>query len=385
MKPIAAIFFVLVILSGCSGGYYRGINNNVTKHNSVVSGGLIEKGTSNWYNTELKPPLLVDTTYSIGRLSRQNLFFYGADGYIGDKDGWLYRIEPDKNKVEKLLKIDGQIGFSGCISNNSFYFSDLSGNLYSYDITSGKLSTQQADFPVYSKPVCGKQAYFLDSNQTLYAIEKGEILWNYHFIGAQIATEGDASPLIDGKYLVVATNDGFLYEIADGNMIQSVEVDRSDTMNATKDIDSPPVADILGNIYAVTVNGIIASFDKRFRFLWKTQGSPASAELILSPNELIIPGLDGTISSYDTDTGNLLWRLNISEKPLISSPIMLEKTIYQPTLDGYLYAISENGRILWKEKIDGSGFLSKPVFHNGFLYLAARDGIIYKLKSAKQK
>jgi len=84
MKPIAAIFLVLVILSGCSGGYYGGINNNVTKnvtkHNSVVSGGLIEKGTSNWYNTELKPPLLVDTTYSIGRLSRQNLFFYGADG-----------------------------------------------------------------------------------------------------------------------------------------------------------------------------------------------------------------------------------------------------------------------------------------------------------------
>lgn len=387
MRWMVIGLFLFAALSGCAKEQHFNISNIGKKmqNSTILAGNLIEKGTSNWYNKKFSPPLTIDKSYSIGRLSKQNVTVYRNNLYIGDEGGWLYKIAAQNGKIIKLLKVDHGIGFSGCISEGVLYFSDIDRNIYSYNIDKGSLTKHQTGAPVYSAPTCSKgKAYFLDSNQTLYAVDKSTILWNNHFLNARIEMKGEASPVINGRNLIAATDDGFLYKIRNGNVVQSVEANPAvEDPNTAKDIDSRPAVDILGNIYITTVNGIVASFDKTFHLLWKKVGVPAAADLILSPNELIVSDLDGGISSYDTDTGNLLWKINISKKPLIGSAVMLDKTIYQPTLNGYLYAISENGRILWREMIDGSGFASKPVFYDGFLYLSARSGRIYRMKSTK--
>ncbi len=372
------ILIALIFISGCA--KYSVNTKTVTSKNSIIyKNSLIEKGTFNWHKDKLQPPLKVIRRFKVGELARQNVVIYKNDLFIGDKLGWLYEI--NGNGVRKLKKVNSAIVETGCTTKNWLYFSDVNGNIYSYDIVHKSLHKRKANAPIYSATVCKNGiAYFFDDNSTLYAVKNGNMLWNTHFLNSFISMKGSAAPYINNS-IIAATSNGYIYKVKNGSIINSAMINPNiGNPNTLNDIDSTPVVDLIGNIYAASVNGIIAAYDKNFNMLWRTRGSPTVTDLVLSPTELIVSGTDGTLSAYDTAEGSLLWKIKLSKKPLIASAIMLDRIVYQPTIKGYVYAISYDGKILWKEKLNSSGFIASPVFHNGKLYLSARNGIIYKLK-----
>lgn len=379
MSRLAIIFTALILISGCAKSSIHA-KTTTAQSNVTFKNNLIEKGTFHWHKDKLPPPLKEVGRFKVGKLGKQNVVIYKNNLFIGDKLGWLYKVN-NKNIVKRLKKVDSAIVETGCVTKNILYFSDINGNIYSYNIVHNSILKQKANAPIYSAAVCRNGiAYFFDDNSTLYAVKNGNILWSTHFFNSLISMKGSATPYI-GNGIIAATSDGYIYKVRNGSIVNSAIINPNvGNPNTLHDIDSTPVVDLIGNIYAASVNGIIAAYDKNFNMLWRTRGSPTVADLVLSPAELIVSGTDGTLSAYDTAAGSLLWKIKLSKKPLISGAIMLDNTIYQPTIKGYVYAVSYDGKILWKVKLDSSGFISRPVFHDGKLYLSARDGTIYELK-----
>jgi len=78
----------------------------------------------------------------------------------------------------------------------------------------------------------------------------------------------------------------------------------------------------------------------------------------------------GSFYAVNARTGSIGWHFK-AERPILTSPIALDKTVYTGSLDGRLYALnSDSGRLRWKYDA-GQKIMIDPVSSNGKIYLAS--------------
>lgn len=129
-------------------------------------------------------------------------------------------------------------------------------------------------------------------------------------------------------------------------------------------------------VYAVDLN----TGSEKWRYPAKVNAKISFyANPVLSPDgQLIVPSYDHKLYSINPVTGSENWIFTGSNNRLVGSPLVTQKMIYQPSTDGYLYAVDITGKQVWKQETNGP-LWAQPATNPdcGCVYVASMDHMVY--------
>ena len=268
---------------------------------------------------------------------------------------------------------EDEIRSAPTLGNGVLYVCAYDHNTYALNATTGKFLWKYAtDGGLAGSPCLSEDRVIVGSDdRVVYCInvQTGRITWT-------CPTQGKirATPRAQYGHVFVGTDDRCMYAInlQNGRVSWKAEMEAPIRSSAAIGEDLLYFGDESGSVYCLDIRGSI-----KWRYSCKraVTSSPAlSAELQL----IVVGSQDGIVYALDSQSGWLVWRFRTS-KPIISSPFILEGTIYIGSADGNVYAIdARNGRQTWKYATEGQ-VNSSPVVANNCLYVGSVDGSIYSL------
>ena len=133
-------------------------------------------------------------------------------------------------------------------------------------------------------------------------------------------------------------------------------------------------------VYAIDVN----TGSEKWRYPEKPNTKGFYANPVLTPDEqLLIPSYDNKLYSLNPATGSENWNFEDSSNRLIASPLVVNDTIYQPSSDGYIYALDMKGRVVWKKETGGP-LWAQPASDSdcNCIYVASMDHTVYSFDAS---
>ena len=102
---------------------------------------------------------------------------------------------------------------------------------------------------------------------------------------------------------------------------------------------------------------------------------------VLTPDgQLIVPSYDHKLYSLNPKTGSENWIFEGSTNRLIGSPLVTQTMIYQPSADGFIYAVDMNGKKVWSQETGGPNWAQPATDPDcGCIYVASMDHSVYSM------
>ncbi len=202
------------------------------------------------------------------------------------------------------------------------------------------------------------------SNGSVYAFNaSGEIKWNKKFDSGIFVP-----PVVTGKELVVATNDGKVLQMKtyDGSVVSSIPVGRVSGMSLGKD----------GTLYLSTQDGkvICYNYEKKVE-LWRYSTNTRLAQSpIVHRNGVFAFSSSGDVHYID-HTGRLLW------KSALGGPINVHPSIRKGDLfilaGKAMYVIdTKDGDVKWSYVMDSIATTSAVIAENNIVLGTQSDGML---------
>jgi outer membrane protein assembly factor BamB len=122
--------------------------------------------------------------------------------------------------------------------------------------------------------------------------------------------------------------------------------------------------------------------------IWRYPDKPNAkgfyASPVLTPDgQLLIPSYDKILYSLDPKTKALNWSSVSLGNHLVSSPYVTNNMIYQPSSDGYIYALNMAGNIVWKKETKGPLWAQPASSPDcGCIYVASMDHTMYSYNAS---
>ena len=128
-----------------------------------------------------------------------------------------------------------------------------------------------------------------------------------------------------------------------------------------------------GNLYAIAPDGII---------LWTHAFNAGIISPVLGKNDTIFTALKTGQALALNKNGSLLWMVRVGKTVSSSCNVGSSGTVYIPSGDNFLHALSPSGTILWSLPVNG--VLTPPVLSDqGMLYAGSSDWSVYAFKMEK--
>jgi outer membrane protein assembly factor BamB len=100
-------------------------------------------------------------------------------------------------------------------------------------------------------------------------------------------------------------------------------------------------------VYAIDVN----TGSEKWRFPEKANPKGFYTNPVLTPDgQLLVPSYDNKLYSLNPATGAENWNFPDAHNRLVGSPLVTNDMIYQPSSDGYIYALDMTGKLVWKQE-----------------------------------
>lgn len=231
--------------------------------------------------------------------------------------------------------------------------------------------------PIEASPLMiGSFLYVATLDGSLVALvkEDGKEVWRYEYAAKELRKPVRSSPASDGEVIIVGTDGGdvFAVERITGRLRWKIQLGSSVFASLI-------ISD--GLCFAGTLDGKFVAIDARTGFIrWTYEtGSRIYAAAAASAGRVFIGSADGTLVSLSRDSGSMNWKFyaksSISSAPLISGDVL-----YVGSLDQMLYALQvETGAELWKYEAGGRIRVS-PVIWGDVLLLTHEDKFITAMK-----
>ncbi len=247
----------------------------------------------------------------------------------------------------------GPVRSTPVVTGDMVYVGSTDGNLYALDRSTGAERWHaSAGSPVSSSPAVVRGLVIFGSRDGVFravdartgelrwSVETGPLIpWEWGFEGWDVYT---SSPVVADTTVVFGAGDGLLYAL---NVVTGREL-------------------------------------WRFQTEGRIRSTPAITDAVV-----FIGSTDGRIYAVDLDTGGEQWRyetdgagmrsaeLYVDRKSIISSPAVVDGTVYVGSRDGYLYALDQaTGERRWRIDHDGSWAMSSPAVIGNTLYSGTSDG-----------
>lgn len=159
-----------------------------------------------------------------------------------------------------------------------------------------------------------------------------------------------------------------------------------------------------GPLHTGVYEGIAPALDAKVKWRFQTDGRIISSPAVV--NETVYFGsFDGNLYAVDENTGTLKWKFE-TQGPVTSSPAVAGGAVFFGSYDGNFYAVdATSGHEKWHFTTGGERrfaakhihgidppaetmpdfwdfYLSSPVVDSGFVYFGSGDGNVYKLNTA---
>jgi eukaryotic-like serine/threonine-protein kinase len=122
--------------------------------------------------------------------------------------------------------------------------------------------------------------------------------------------------------------------------------------------------------------------------VWRYPDKPNAkgfyANPVLTPDgQLLVPSYDKVLYSLDPKTKTLKWSSVSLGNHLVGSPYVTNNMIYQPSSDGYIYAMNMTGSIVWKKETKGPLWAQPTSSPDcGCIYVASMDHTVYSYNAS---
>jgi outer membrane protein assembly factor BamB len=261
--------------------------------------------------------------------------------FFGSSDGNLYALNAKTGVLQWKFKTNGIIHSKPAFYNNILYVGCWDANLYAIDAQTGtlkwkfKTGEEMAMTGIQASPIVDHGlVYFGARDAHLYALnaDTGEIKWKFFADNAWILSTASLrdSTIYFGtsdSYLVVALN------AFTGALKWKTQLDGYVFSSPFLYEENIFVGDFTGKIYSldVTTGNIIN--------VYQTSGNHQFADSILNQGKLdfmkAAKGKDLSLYSSTIFAMDEFYKLG----SIVSSPIVLDKTLYVGSADGNVYAI----------------------------------------------
>src|SRR4030066_1781322 len=134
-------------------------------------------------------------------------------------------------------------------------------------------------------------------------------------------------------------------------------------------------------IYAIDLN--TGSEDWRYPSKVNSKISFYANPVLTSDGQLIVPGYDHKLYSLNPATGSENWIFTGAKNRLISSPLVTQTLIYQPSADGSIYAVDMTGNKVWVQETGGPLWAQPSTLPDcGCIYVASMDHTVYSFDAS---
>ena len=315
--------------------------------------------------------------------------------------------------VKWKFHTDGKVYSSPAVAGSVVYVGSTDGNLYAVDLASG---TQKWKFGAKSRitsspAVANGLVYFVAYDGCLYAINAadGQLKWKFetggerryagtHIHGAQPASETMpdpfdfylSSPAVWNGAVFFGSGDGNIYSVNAAAGTVNWKFKTGDVVHA-----SPAIAD--GTLFVGSWDSYFYALDaatgqQKWRFktgedpkIHNQVGIQSSASVA---NGIVYFGCrDSNFYALDTKTGEKKWALSNHGSWVISSPAVVEGTVYFGTSDsGLFYALdAKTGAPVFSLKFQGWPMFSSPAIVGNMIYIGSHSGRLFAIDRTAQK
>ncbi len=282
--------------------------------------------------------------------------------YFGSNDSKLYALDADSG--EKLWDFDTRfpIMSSPAVADGIVYFGADDYYVYAVDAATGiKLWDFDTNGPVKSSPTVANGIVYTGSGSNLfYALDARSGRLRLHF---KSHYPGFSSPAVKDEIFYVSDSRGRLFAV-DGN-----------ARSWPKEHELKP---FWIQLYLFGLPGVPTPTPQS-GFLWGLKlGRTGGSSPVVASDTLYI-GSDNKLVAVDLQSHQKRWEFE-AEGSIISSPAVVDTTVYVGSEDGRLYAVNAaTGEKLW-DIVTGGKITSSPAVADGTIYISSHDGNLYAIK-----
>ena len=364
----------------------------------------LTNNVSNIYYTN-KKYLVFKSSKLSKNYGNQNILFYDNNIISSDNKGTVYIYSLiEKKKIfeynfykKKFRKYKKEVNIA--LNRGNIYASDNLGYIYAINISSGKLLwAKHFGIPFRSNiKLVDEKIFLADQDNKIYSIDSsnGNKIWQFSTNLTNLKSDFKNNIIVDKKNdsVFFLNTSGELYSI---NYL-SQEINWFSNFK-TKDSDKDSSL-FFGSPLILKDNKIIVS-NGRFIFsydsfsgslIWKKNIS-INIKGVLTKDNIFLFTKNNMLICLDSNTGQVIWSKNIYNqiKTLgkkkfsnrirkISNLVIANDRIFLFSSEGYMLSFDyRNGKIISIDRILKSGLRGKPIFVDGQMYLLDNNYRLFK-------
>ncbi len=262
--------------------------------------------------------------------------------YLGSHDGSLYALDKNKGTKKWSYLTMGKVDSYPWLEDSSIYFSSHNDSFYALDIYDGK-QQWKAKFQALrgaNRPILEGDFIYFGATRIFYCLNKktGAIL-SKRKVGKIIRS----APILTDDFIYFGCHDGYVYALKREpyKHIWKTACFEKNEMGEQKGVFTPALIDNV--LYCGSLSGSIYLLD-RFtgKVLAKIPAKDSIYTSLVQEKELLyFTCANKTLYAFNTGTRKIEWEFSL-EGNTTKKPLVIDKTIYCGTQEGYFYAIERN-------------------------------------------
>lgn len=268
------------------------------------------------------------------------------------------------------------------VSRHTLYLPGGNGKLIALDPESGKEKwTYASGEELASAPIEQDGVVLVASHSnTLFAVDASSGAWKWQYrreIPAGFTIRGVSSPVVRDGVAYIGFSDGVLVALRVSDGVALWERQLSTSAGPFIDVDTTPVFDDAGHLFAASVKDGVSSLDPATgTVLWTRKVQGVSS--LVAQGEVLFATGSGQIAALMAADGAPLWNLPIGDEAA-GQPVLSEGYLVAPTVRGLLFVDPALGRTVLRWD-PGQGVSSSVAQGRaGTVYALSNMGFIYAL------
>jgi outer membrane protein assembly factor BamB len=284
--------------------------------------------------------------------------------------------------IEWSFATHGRFNAAALIHEGVVYVPGDDGTLYALQADSGQLLWKYEVGEAFeaTPAIARGKVLAATANDAVFAVDtrSGKLDWRYRREGAPTySIHGTGAARVFGELAYVGFSDGYLValNLADG----SVKWERALSTPAKQflDVDTTPVIDAAGRLFAASYkDGIYALESRSGTIQWHTAHQGVTNLLLRGP--VLFASGDQEVSAVSEETGRPIWSRDLGNRAA-DAPVLAHGLLIIPTGQGLVFLDAASGKVrrFWNP---GKGVTASPLFDRSHLYVLSNLGYLYAMR-----
>lgn len=310
--------------------------------------------------------------------------------FIADREGLIQARNLQDGELVWEVDVDKPISSGPVINKGLLFVGTSKGEVLALTRESGKpVWKQRVSSEVLALPVVAEGKVFIrctDGKDIALSREDGRQLWVVEHNIPALSIRGEGAPAISGGSLIMGYANGKLVAV---NMLDGAplwetsiaiprgrsEVDRLTDINGT-----PIIKDdvIFVSSFKSGVNAVILVDGE---VLWRTESVAANQGLSVDESYVYLSDISSDIWQLDQRNGASYWKQTALHQRRLTVPVIYDDYVVVGDFEGYLHWLSKtDGRLLGRIEVTDEPIISRPIVVDGIVYVYVSDGTVAAVK-----